>query len=81
MTHRYKLIRSRTNSGHIDDAGYSTELSLSHTLHETWKRGVDTGLVVAVSFVDLKQAFDSVSYTVLEKKLERDFGVSKPPLD
>ena len=54
-------------------AGYSTELLLIH-LTETRRRAVDSGLVVAVAFVDFKKAFDSVCNTVLESKLEREFG-------
>ena len=47
-------------------------------LSETWRRAVDSGLVVAVAFVDFKKAFDSVYHTVLETKLERDFGIRGP---
>ena len=61
-------------------AGYSTELLLIH-LTETWRRAVDSGLVVAVAFVDFKKAFDSVCHTVLETKLEREFGIRGPLLD
>ena len=49
------------------------------------KRGggqlISSGLVVAVAFVDFKKAFDSVCHTVLETKLQRDFGISGPLLD
>ena len=34
--------------------------------------------MVAVAFVDFKKAFDSVYHTVLETKLERDFGIRGP---
>ena len=61
-------------------AGFSTELLLTH-LTETWRKAVDEGLVVAVAFIDFKKAFDSVSHTILEMKLERDFGISEPLLD
>ena len=37
--------------------------------------------MVALTFVDFKKAFDSVCHTVLETKLERDFGVSGSLLD
>ena len=37
--------------------------------------------MAAVAFVDFKKAFDSVCHTVLETKLERDFGVSGSFLD
>lgn len=49
-------------------AGYSTERLLIH-LTETWRKAVDSGLVVAVAFVDFKKAFDSVSHTILVSKL------------
>ena len=37
--------------------------------------------MVAVAFVDFKEAFDSVCDTVLETKLEREFGIRGPLLD
>ena len=46
-------------------AGYSTELLLIH-LTETWRRAIDSGLVVAVASVDFKKAFNSVCHTVLK---------------
>ena len=55
----------------------ATTLSLIH-LSETWRRAVDSGLVVAVAFVDFKKAFDSVYHAVLETKVERDFGIRGP---
>ena len=48
--------------------GYSTELLLVH-LTETWRMAVDSGLIVAVAFVDFRKAFDSVSHQVLLEKL------------
>ena len=60
--------------------GYSTELFLVHPT-EIWRRAVDSGRVVAVAFVDLRKAFDSVSHEILVKKLEYRFGVSGPLLD
>ena len=50
-------------------------------LTETWRRAIDSVLVVAVAFVDFKKAFDSVCHTVLETKLEREFGIRGPLLD
>ena len=60
--------------------GFSAELLLTH-LTGTRRRAVDSGLVVAVAFVDVKKRFDSVYHTVLETKLERDFIISGPLLD
>jgi hypothetical protein len=34
--------------------GYSTELLLAH-LTETWRKAVDSGLKVAVAFIDFKR--------------------------
>ena len=34
-----------------------------------------------MAFVDFKKAFDSVFHTVLEMKLEREFGIRGPLLD
>ena len=39
---------------------YSTELLLVH-LMETWRKAVDSGLIVAVAFVDFRKAFDSLT--------------------
>ena len=58
-------------------AKYSTELLLIH-LTETWRKAADSGLVVAVAFIDFKKAFDSVSHTVLEMKLQKNFGIRGP---
>ena len=41
-------------------AKHWTELLLIH-LTETWRKAVDSRLVVAVAFIDFKKAFDSVS--------------------
>ena len=41
---------------------------------ETWRKAVDSGLVVGVACVDFKKAFDSVSHAILEKKLKNSFG-------
>ena len=60
--------------------GYSTELLLVH-LVEIWRSAVDSGRVVAVTFVDFRKAFDSVCHEILVKKLEYRFGVSGPLLD
>lgn len=55
--------------------GFSTELLLLH-LTEVWRKAVDTGMVVAVAFIDFRKAFDSVNHTILDTKLQREFGVS-----
>jgi hypothetical protein len=54
--------------------GYSTELLLAH-LTETWRKAVDSGLKVAVAFIDFKKAFYSVSHPILEHKLQNDFAI------
>ena len=53
---------------------YSTELLLVH-LTKTWRKAVDSGLIVAVAFVDVRKAFDSVSHQVLLEKLRANFGI------
>ena len=54
--------------------GYSTEPLLVH-LTETWRKAVDSGLTVAVAFVDFRKAFDRVSHPVLLEKLSKNFGI------
>ena len=52
----------------------STELPFVY-LAETWRKAVDSGLIVAVAFVDFRKAFDSVSHQVLLEKLRANFGI------
>ena len=80
VRHVYKANNLVTDKQWAYRAGFSTELLLTY-LTETWRKAVDEGLVVAVAFIDFKKAFDSVSHTILEMKLERDFGISGPLLD
>ena len=80
VRHVYKANNLVTDKQWAYRAGFSTELLLTH-LTETWRKAVDEGLVVAVAFIDFKKAFDSVLHTILEMKLERDFGISGPLLD
>ena len=80
VRHVYKANDLVTDKQWAYRPGFSTELLLTH-LTETWRKAVDEGLVVAVAFIDFKKAFDSVSHTILEMKLERDFGISGPLLD
>ena len=47
---------------------HSTEDLLLH-MTEKWQKALDEGKYVAVLFVDLKKAFDSISHNVLHKKL------------
>ena len=55
--------------------GPSAETMLIH-LTEKWRNLVDSNMKIAVTFIDFKKAFDSVSHTILERKLECDFGLS-----
>ena len=54
--------------------GHPTELLLVH-LTEKWRKFVDSGLKVAVAFVDFKKAFYSVWHLHLLDKLHRQFGI------
>ena len=54
--------------------GHSTELLLVR-LTETWRKAVDSGLTLAVAFVDFRKAFDSVLHQVLLEKLRPSFGI------
>ena len=84
-----KLLESEINTAIVDHLtsnnfitpnqwayrkGHSTELLLIN-LTEKWRRFVDSGLKVAVAFVDFKEAFDSVSHSPLLEKLHRQFGI------
>ena len=80
VRHVYKANNLFTDKQWAYHAGFSTELLLTQ-LTETWRKAVDAGLVVAVAFIDSKKAFDSVSHTILEMKLERDLSVSRLLLD
>ena len=47
-----------------------------------WRKALDSGLIVAVAFVDFRKAFDrlSVSHQVLLEKLRANFGICDEPL-
>lgn len=54
--------------------GNSTDLLLAH-LTETWRRALDSSLVVGVLFFDFQKAFDSISHKILIYKLEHNYGI------
>ena len=54
--------------------GHSTDLLLAH-LTETWRRALDSNLVVGVLFIDFQKAFDSISHKILIYKLEHNYGI------
>ena len=37
---------------------------------ETWKKGLDEGLIVGVLLIDFGKAFDTINHKILEKKLQ-----------
>jgi len=55
--------------------GLSTEMMLIH-LTEKWRNLIYSNMKIAVAFIDFQKPFDSVSHTILERKLECDFGLS-----
>ena len=54
--------------------GHSTDLLLAH-LTETWRRALDSNLVVGVLFIYFQKAFDSISHKILICKLEHNYGI------
>ena len=86
-----KMLESQVNSAIVDNVfkknkfvsdrqlayrkGLSTETMLIH-LTEKWRNLIDSNMKIAVAFIDLKKAFDSFSHTIMERKLECDFGLS-----
>ena len=54
--------------------GHSTDLLSAH-LTETWRRALDSNLVVGVLFIDFQKAFDSISHKILICKLEHNYGI------
>ena len=54
--------------------GHPTDLLLAH-LTETWRRALDSNLVVGVLFIDFQRAFDSISHKILIHKLEHNYGI------
>ena len=54
--------------------GHSTDLLLAH-LTETWRRALDSNLVVGVILIDFQKAFDSISHKILTHKLEHNYGI------
>ena len=75
VRHVYKANNLVTDKQWAYRAGFLTELILTQ-LTKTWRKAVDAGLVVAIDFIDFKNAFDSVSHPILEMKLERDLSIS-----
>ena len=65
----------RTSSGPIVSG-----IRLIH-FTESWRRAVDSGMVVAAAFVDFKKAFDRVPHDIVLKKLNCEFGVNSSLLD
>ena len=53
---------------------------LTH-LTETWRRAIDSKLVVGVVFIEFRKAFDCISHKILIHKLENNFGVKGKLLD
>ena len=53
---------------------HSTDILLAH-LTETWRRALDSNLVVGVLFIDFQKAFDSISHKILTYKLEHNYGI------
>ena len=74
------IVSHVTENGLVTDKqwayrkGHSTELLLVH-LTETWRKAVDSNLVVGVACVDFTKAFDCVPHQRLIHKLHNQFGI------
>ena len=60
--------------------GHSTDLLLAH-LRQTWRRALDSNLVVGVLFIDFQKAFESISPRILFHKIEHNYGIKGNLLD
>ena len=60
---------SKHDLGNYNKKGHSTEHLLIR-MTEDWRQSLDNNLVVGVVFVDFRKAFDTVSHSLLLKKLQ-----------
>ena len=60
--------------------GHSTDLLLAH-LRQTWRRALDSNLVVGVLFIDFQKALESISHRNLIHKIEHNYGIQGNLLD
>lgn len=70
------------NMGHSTKEQFTWRFWNTATLHlllahltETWRRALDSNLVVGVIFIDFQKAFDSISHKNLVYKLEHYYGI------
>ena len=60
--------------------GQPTDLLLA-LLTQTWRRALDSNLVVGVLFIDFQEAFDSISQKILIHKPKHNYGIKGNLLD
>ena len=60
--------------------GHSTDLLSAH-LRQTWRRALDSNLVVGVLFIDFQKALESISHRILIHKIEHNYGIQGNLLD
>ena len=77
----FESIIGKRMDGHLKNSNLATKIQWGYMeglstasiviyLTETWKKCLGEGFTIGVLFIDFRKAFDTVDYTILEKKLQ-----------